>query len=155
MMDDNSTSDTEDPEVSGGTLGIGASVAVATNKNVTRAKLASGAGFVGVNNPDNITVSADRHQLQKPKAKQLEQGQLRWFRWPQFLLHVPQHKPLLNPAARRSPHKAISRSARNKQSKQVPLAMVRQLEHLMVNLPCASQQCLLLWTVMMLHLTVM
>ena len=41
MMDDNSTSDTEDPEVSGGTLGIGASVAVAT-KNVTRAKLARG-----------------------------------------------------------------------------------------------------------------
>ena len=46
MMDDNSTSDTEDPEVSGGTLGIGASVAVATHKNVTRASWPPGPGLL-------------------------------------------------------------------------------------------------------------
>ncbi|EHI49802.1 hemolysin-type calcium-binding region [SAR116 cluster alpha proteobacterium HIMB100] len=76
MMDDNSTSDTEDPEVSGGTLGIGASVAVATNKNVTRAKLASGAGFVGVNNPDNITVSADQTSTTETEGKAAGAGSI-------------------------------------------------------------------------------
>ena len=76
MMDDNSTSDTEDPEVSGGTLGIGASVAVATHKNVTRAKLATGAGFVGVNNPDNITVSADQTSTTETEGKAAGAGSI-------------------------------------------------------------------------------
>ena len=53
----------------GGTLGIGASIAVATHKNDVEAVLAGGVTFQGGDNPDNITVEADQASATETEAK--------------------------------------------------------------------------------------
>ncbi len=85
MMDDDGSEPAADPDV-GGTLGIGASVAVATHKNTTTAKFASTAQFIGADNPDSLSVTAEQSSVRKqdPKLRGLALSLLcRWHlsRW--------------------------------------------------------------------------
>ena len=76
MMDDNSSEAASDPDVSGGTLGIGASVAVATHKNTTRAEFASSAQFVGGDNPDSLSVTAEQTSSTETESKAAGAGSI-------------------------------------------------------------------------------
>ncbi len=76
MMDDNSSEAASDPDVSGGTLGIGASVAVATHKNTTTAKFASSAQFAGADNPDSLSVTAEQTSSTETESKAAGAGSI-------------------------------------------------------------------------------
>ena len=76
MMDDNSSEAASDPDVGGGTLGIGASVAVATHKNTTTAKFASSAQFAGADNPDSLSVTAEQTSSTETESKAAGAGSI-------------------------------------------------------------------------------
>ena len=59
MVGDDSLEIAEDPEVGGGLVGVGASVAVATNNNITKAIIDGDANFSGAT-PSSISVTANQ-----------------------------------------------------------------------------------------------
>ena len=68
LSSDNSSEDELDLS-EGGTLGIGASIAVATHKNDVAALFDGGANFTGSDNPDSLTIAAVQDSTTESEAK--------------------------------------------------------------------------------------